>query len=131
MKSNRTWAEFHAQGLLLGMYYDATDHTFYKSVLKDGTRSNTLLDADTMNPIVQKGRHFPTLPLKEREGQVNAGLLGASDWLDTLARHYFNERDAEEELMRNARLGERPLHGEDGAAPGAEEARSGDTPEVT
>lgn len=108
MKSNRTWAEFHAQGVMLGMYYDGSDHTF----MVDRTGIDVpLLDADTMETLGVFGNGELNNTIRKREGEVNAGLLGASDWLDTLARNYFNQYDTEEELMRNARPSERPDHG--------------------
>lgn len=108
MRSNRTWAEFHAQGLLLGMYYDATDHTF---CLFQGNRPSSLLgqtplyDADTMEILGQIGSNICQATMRLREGKVKAGLLGPCDWLDTLARHYYEADSAIDELERKARNG--------------------------
>lgn len=75
MKSDQTIAEFETMAMLLGMEYDAVDHTLNKWAEPDsGEFGPTLmLDADTLEPLTFGGT------VNERTQQVMNGQLGASD----------------------------------------------------
>ena len=75
MKSNFTTAELCAQAMLLGMWYDADDHTFNKTMPHKEVHS---FCADTMVPmeVVSHGGYW----IIDRQREVQSGELGASDY---------------------------------------------------
>ena len=83
MKSKFTIAELQAQGMLLGMWYDADDHTFNKTMPHKEVHS---FCADTMTPmeIVSHGGCW----IIDRQREVQSGKLGASDY-DRKEFHLF------------------------------------------
>lgn len=124
MKSNHPYSFFYAQAMLLGMYYDPSDHTFSVLNVRD-IRYQNIYDADTLELAGKLGHTL--IWAKNREGEVKAGLLGSSDWLET---YYYDEHDAEQELKRRIdhdRNDARPDHGQDDPPPAAQAgARSGE-----
>lgn len=70
-KSLLTIAELRAQGMLLNMFYDELDHTFFRM---NDTQS-ILLDADTMEPVENSPQGTD-----QRIRAVRAGTLGAKDY---------------------------------------------------
>jgi hypothetical protein len=72
-KSDRTIAEFQAAAMLLGLWYDETDHTFNNVSAGEITYS-VILDADTTERVEIRPK-----VISERMRLVREGLLGASD----------------------------------------------------
>ena len=79
MRSNHTIEEFRAQGMLLGMDYDAHDHTFDND--DGGSHMTKFFDADTLEQIyiasTDKAFHDQW---DARKLRVRRGEIGAADY---------------------------------------------------